>query len=111
MAVLVPDQRPRADQAHLPAQHVDELGQLVERAPPKPPADPRHPGVGTDLEQPFGFVSIDGLYRAVGEAGRNDACPSHCDACFTGDYPTRLTDFAEAGGDCAQLSLHVDKVA
>jgi amidophosphoribosyltransferase len=41
------------------------------------------------------FVSIDGLYRAVGEKERNKACPQHCDACFTGDYPTRLTDFAD----------------
>ena len=41
------------------------------------------------------FVSIDGLYRAVGEAQRNAACPQHCDACFTGDYPTRLTDMEE----------------
>ena len=41
------------------------------------------------------FVSIDGLYRAVGEAGRNDGCPQFCDACFTGDYPTKLTDLAE----------------
>jgi len=37
------------------------------------------------------FVSIDGLYKALGEAGRA-ARPQHCDACFTGDYPTRLTD-------------------
>src|SRR5690606_8868300 len=41
------------------------------------------------------FVSIDGLYRAVGEAGRDNACPQFCDACFTGDYPTRLTDHTE----------------
>jgi amidophosphoribosyltransferase len=41
------------------------------------------------------FVSIDGLYRAVGEAGRKATCPQYCDACFTGDYPTRLTDLAE----------------
>ena len=34
------------------------------------------------------FVSIDGLYRAVGEAGRDDAAPQYCDACFTGEYPT-----------------------
>ncbi len=34
------------------------------------------------------FVSIDGLYRAVGEAGRNAACPQFCDACFIGEYPT-----------------------
>ena len=38
------------------------------------------------------FVSVDGLYRALGEPGRDAAFPSHCDACFTGDYPTSLTD-------------------
>ena len=38
------------------------------------------------------FVSIDGLYKALGEHGRADIRPSHCDACFTGDYPTHLTD-------------------
>ena len=38
------------------------------------------------------FVSIDGLYKALGEAGRDDASPQYCDACFTGDYPTTLTD-------------------
>jgi amidophosphoribosyltransferase len=42
------------------------------------------------------FISIDGLYRALGEAGRNRFAPSHCDACFTGDYPTRLTDQEDA---------------
>jgi len=40
----------------------------------------------------LGFVSIDGLYRAVREPGRNAECPQFCDACFTGDYPTALTD-------------------
>ena len=38
------------------------------------------------------FVSVDGLYRALGEDGRVAGAPSHCDACFTGDYPTSLTD-------------------
>ena len=38
------------------------------------------------------FVSIDGLYRAVGEKPRNSACPQFCDACFTGDYPIPLVD-------------------
>ncbi len=38
------------------------------------------------------FISIDGLYRAMDEPGRNAREPSYCDACFTGDYPTRLTD-------------------
>ena len=52
----------------------------------------------------LGFVSIDGLYRAVGERGRNPSRPQYCDACFTGDYPTRLTD-QEASGEVRQLSL------
>ena len=38
------------------------------------------------------FVSIDGLYKALGESRRADIRPQYCDACFTGDYPTRLTD-------------------
>jgi amidophosphoribosyltransferase len=41
------------------------------------------------------FVSIDGLYRALGEEARDDSEPQHCDACFTGAYPTRLTDQEE----------------
>jgi amidophosphoribosyltransferase len=42
------------------------------------------------------FVSIDGLYKALGEDSRSDRAPSHCDACFTGDYPTTLTDQDES---------------
>jgi amidophosphoribosyltransferase len=57
------------------------------------------------------FVSIDGLYRAVGEKSRNAGCPQHCDACFSGDYPTRLTDLAEREGDKDQLTLPVSKPA
>jgi amidophosphoribosyltransferase len=38
------------------------------------------------------FLSIDGLYRAVFEPGRNNDAPQFCDACFTGEYPTRLLD-------------------
>ena len=38
------------------------------------------------------FISIDGLYRAVGEAKRDNKNPQYCDACFTGDYPIELTD-------------------
>ncbi|MBN9024717.1 MULTISPECIES: amidophosphoribosyltransferase [Kaistia] len=43
------------------------------------------------------FLSIDGLYRAVGEAQRDNVAPQFCDACFTGDYPTRLADFEDRG--------------
>jgi amidophosphoribosyltransferase len=50
------------------------------------------------------FLSIDGLYRAAGEARRDTARPQYCDACFTGDYPTRLSDLdGELGGK--QLTL------
>jgi amidophosphoribosyltransferase len=38
------------------------------------------------------FVSIDGLYRAVGEKGRRKELPQFCDACFTGDYPISCID-------------------
>jgi amidophosphoribosyltransferase len=44
----------------------------------------------------------------MGERGRNPAAPKFCDACFTGDYPIRLTDFA--GRDQpAQLSLLAER--
>jgi amidophosphoribosyltransferase len=56
------------------------------------------------------FVSIDGLYRAVGEQVRDNARPQYCDACFTGDYPTSLTDLAHREDRDAQLSL-LNKVA
>ena len=38
------------------------------------------------------FISLDGLYRAAGEAARNNDMPQYCDACFSGEYPTQLTD-------------------
>lgn len=56
------------------------------------------------------FVSIAGLYRAVGETARNAARPQYCDACFTGDYPTRLTDLSERDGP-HQLSMLAERVA
>ena len=44
------------------------------------------------------FISLDGLYRAVGEAeGRDAACPAYCDACFSGDYPVAPSDKLEQG--------------
>ena len=55
------------------------------------------------------FLSIDGLYRALGEAMRDDAAPQHCDACFTGDYPTRLTD-QEDQEPADQLSLLAERM-
>jgi len=49
------------------------------------------------------FISIDGLYRALGDS-RDDGQPQRCDACFTGEYPTRLTD-AEENSPGSTLSL------
>ena len=56
------------------------------------------------------FVSINGLYRALGEAERDSDQPRYCDACFTGDYPTSLTDLAEREQP-NQLTLLAERVA
>jgi amidophosphoribosyltransferase len=55
------------------------------------------------------FLSLDGLYRAVGEDGRSEATPQYCDACFSGDYPIPLVDH-EGGSDGRQLSLLAEMV-
>ncbi len=41
------------------------------------------------------FISIEGLYQALGKPGRDPLAPAFCDACFTGDYPISLTDNLE----------------
>jgi len=38
------------------------------------------------------FISVDGLYRAMGYSRRDQEHPQLTDHCFTGDYPTPLTD-------------------
>lgn len=44
------------------------------------------------------FISLDGLYRAVGEAaGRDPNAPKYCDACFSGQYPVTPSDMIEKG--------------
>ena len=51
------------------------------------------------------FLSVDGLYRAMGhEEGRNAERPQYTDHCFTGDYPTQLTD-QQSDERVNQLSL------
>lgn len=40
----------------------------------------------------LGFLSVDGLYRAICGQSRDDSSKLYADHCFTGDYPTRLTD-------------------
>ncbi|MDT9597888.1 amidophosphoribosyltransferase [Sphingosinicella rhizophila] len=56
------------------------------------------------------FVSIDGLYRALSEDMRDEGQPQYCDACFTGDYPTRLTD-QEEHEPTDQLALLAERYA
>ena len=53
------------------------------------------------------FISMDGLYRAMGEGKRDGAAPQFCDACFSGDYPIELTDLTGGTKDI-QLSLLAD---
>lgn len=59
----------------------------------------------------LGFLSVEGLYRAMGEDRRDPANPQFTDHYFTGDYPTRLLDreIEEGGRDVTskQLSLLV----
>ncbi len=38
------------------------------------------------------FLSVDGIYRAMGLPGRDPVSPQFTDHCFTGDYPTPLAD-------------------
>ncbi|GJL98796.1 MAG: amidophosphoribosyltransferase [Methyloligella sp.] len=49
------------------------------------------------------FISVDGIYRAMGYDKRNNEAPQFTDHCFTGDYPTRLTD--KTGEEQPHLSL------
>ena len=51
------------------------------------------------------FLSIDGMYRAMGEPGRDPANPKFADHCFTGAYPTHLTDQTQVEPQPRQLSL------
>ena len=59
--------------------------------------------IGADSLQ---FLSIDGLYDAVGGAPRNPLAPQFTDHCFTGDYPTLLADLNGRGrNEPKQISL------
>jgi len=52
------------------------------------------------------FISLDGLYRAMGSPGRAAAGARFCDACFTGEYPIKLTDeTVRPARSARQLSL------
>jgi amidophosphoribosyltransferase len=48
------------------------------------------------------FISLDGLYRAAGQAnGRDAASPQYCDACFSGQYPVAPSDKIAEGFEMA----------
>jgi amidophosphoribosyltransferase len=49
------------------------------------------------------FISLDGLYRALGRPGRAEGKAEFCDACFTGEYPIALPDMQDNSD--RQLSL------
>ncbi|MFX6743389.1 hypothetical protein ABTH23_20045, partial [Acinetobacter baumannii] len=51
------------------------------------------------------FLSIDGMYRAMGYTERDPANPKFADHCFTGAYPTHLTDQTQVEQPQHQLSL------
>jgi amidophosphoribosyltransferase len=51
------------------------------------------------------FLSVDGTYKAMGVGPRDPAKPQFTDHCFTGDYPTPLTDQSAASHSPRQLSL------
>ena len=54
----------------------------------------------------LGFISIDGIYRAMGYDHRDPVTPQFTDHCFTGEYPTPLTDKSGNRFDTTrQLSL------
>lgn len=55
----------------------------------------------------LGFLSVDGLYWAMGAGPRDPACPQFTDHYFTGDYPTRLLDreIAEGRNELAERQL------
>lgn len=56
------------------------------------------------------FLSVDGIYRAMGLPGRDPVRPQFTDHCFTGDYPTPLTDLAAQSASPRQLSLLAEAI-
>ncbi len=58
----------------------------------------------------LGFLSIDGLYWAMGEEFRSEDAPQYADHCFTGHYPTPLVDKdrQRASGKNPQMSFLVE---
>jgi amidophosphoribosyltransferase len=58
--------------------------------------------IGVDTLQ---YLSIDGLYRALGKDKRDEKNPQFTDHCFTGDYPVHPVDQMNQNEKNNQLSL------
>src|ERR1700757_1846969 len=56
------------------------------------------------------FLSVDGTYRAMGCEKRDPMRPQFTDHCFTGDYPTPLTDQGGQDASPRQLSLLAEAI-
>jgi amidophosphoribosyltransferase len=56
------------------------------------------------------FLSVDGIYRAMGFEKRDPVRPQFTDHCFTGDYPTPLTDQGGQDASPRQLSLLAEAI-
>ncbi len=56
------------------------------------------------------FLSVEGIYRAMGHERRNPTKPQFTDHCFTGDYPTGLTDRVSQEPLPRQLSLLAEAI-
>ena len=51
------------------------------------------------------FLSVEGIYKAMGYESRDPLRPQFTDHCFTGEYPTGLTDQTGQQAQPRQLSL------
>ncbi|WP_068312406.1 amidophosphoribosyltransferase [Polycladidibacter hongkongensis] len=58
--------------------------------------------IGADT---LAFLSVDGIYKAMGYDGRDKDNPQFTDHCFTGDYPTALTDLNDDGDNRSRPRL------
>ncbi len=99
--------RPRSAFPHrLAADHAIPI--ITASTLPIAPACWRRPTISKRCAQMIGadslaFLSVDGIYRAMGEPGRDPAHPKFTDHCFTGDYPTPLTDMTQTEAAAAAI--------
>ena len=56
------------------------------------------------------LCQLTGSTRRLANRCRADIRPSHCDACFTGDYPTTLTDQDDSRDSVDQFALLAERV-